>query len=277
MNNKHGIRWVGLFVLLLSASALRAESRVEGLLLEGATPSQPSWQGKSLEATILSGMDTDAVGQVRKEADDLSGPPLAFQLNLAAAQGDVLELARLIALGALADTPMVDSGMTPLMVAADARTALLLIKAGADVNRADLSGWTPLHHAVTRFGSRELVLELLQAGADAGKRNDRGETPLLLAGLLFTEAIDRDGGQEVIPLLVRRGRADIDAWDRDGWTLLHQAASNDTAGLARLCLILGADPDIATPLQETPRAMAQRLHSQAFIDAQREFEGGKGK
>jgi ankyrin repeat protein len=227
---------------------------VEGLLLDGSTSAQPAWQEKSQEAAVLSGAKADAGALVRKEVDDLSEPPPAVQFDDASARGDAPELSRLLALGVPADATMADTGMTPLMMAADAGTALVLIKAGADVNRADPAGWTSLHHAVTRPGSVGLVLELLQAGADAGKRNHRGETLLLLAGLLFTEAIDRNGGQEVIPLLVRRVRVDIDAWDRDGWTMLHQAASNDTARLARLCLILGADPDIATPLQETPGA-----------------------
>lgn len=226
---------------------------------------------------MLFGSGMKAVGPSGNEVDDLTEPPLALQFNDAAAQGDVSELERLLALAVGVDAAMADTGMTALMVAADARTAQFLIAAGADVNRADGHGWTALHHAVTRPGSEPLVARLLQAGADTGRRNDRGETPLLLSGLLFTEAIDPLGGPAVIARLVAEGGADINAWDGEGWTLLHQAASNDRAELARLCLILGADPDIATPLQETPRAMAQRLHSQAFIDALREFEGGKGK
>ena len=196
---------------------------------------------------------------------------------MAAAQGDVSLTEALLADGVPPDAVMADTGMTALMLAADARVARVLMRAGADVNRTDAKGRTPLHHAVTRAGSADLVAALLHAGADAGKRNERGETPLLLAGLLFTEAIDRAGGVSVVTLLVQQGKADINAWDLDGWTLLHQAASNDTPTLEAACLALGGDPDIRTPLRETPFEMAKRLQAHGFLDALMQFRGGKEK
>lgn len=204
-------------------------------------------------------------------------PPLALQLNVAAAQGNVARVVDLLGAGVSPDAVMADTGMTALMVVADARVAQVLIRAGADVHRTDSKGWTPLHHAVTRPGSGGLVAALLHAGADAGKRDGRGETPLLRAGLLFTEAIDRAGGVSVLTLLVQQGKADINAWDRDGWTLLHQAASNDAPGLAAACLALGADPDIRTPLRETPFEMAKRLQAHGFLEALGRFRSGKEK
>lgn len=204
-------------------------------------------------------------------------PPLALQLNVAAAQGDVARVVDLLGAGVSPDAVMADTGMTALMVVADARVARVLIRAGADVRRTDTQGWAPLHHAVTRPGSAGLVAVLLHAGADAGKRDERGETPLLRAGLLFTEAIDRSGGVSVLNLLVQQGRSDINACDRDGWTLLHQAASNDEPALAGVCLALGAGPDIRTPLRETPFEMAKRLHAHGFLEALGRFRGGKEK
>ncbi len=269
MSNRLESRWLLLILmiaLLITSFILRAENLVEGMLLEDGDASfQQGWRGKDLESSTLFNGESDTVGKIHEEIDNLSEPPLVFQLNDAAARGDVPELNRLLVLGVPPDEAMTDTGMTPLMVSADARTAVILIKSGADVNRADLSGWTPLHHAVTRSDSLGLVVELLKNGADAGKRNDRGETPLLLTGLLFTEAIDPESGPSVIAHLVAEGKANINVWDDDGWTLLHQAASNDEPMLASSCLSAGADPDIVTPLQETPREMAERLKSIGFL------------
>jgi ankyrin repeat protein len=55
--------------------------------------------------------------------------------------------------------------------------ALLLLKAGAKVNVANLDGTTPLH-AAARIGSGRLVYELLQRGADVNCKDANGSTPL---------------------------------------------------------------------------------------------------
>ncbi|KAI8980143.1 ankyrin repeat-containing domain protein, partial [Trametes punicea] len=52
-----------------------------------------------------------------------------------------------------------------------------LIDQGADVNRGDSAGWTPLHIA-SSGGFEDVVKELLGAGADVNSRNDKGLTPL---------------------------------------------------------------------------------------------------
>uniref|UniRef100_A0A8C4T0P7 Uncharacterized protein n=1 Tax=Erpetoichthys calabaricus TaxID=27687 RepID=A0A8C4T0P7_ERPCA len=52
-----------------------------------------------------------------------------------------------------------------------------LIKAGANVNKADYAGWTPLHEAVLSSHC-EIVLELLKAGANINCKGYNGITPL---------------------------------------------------------------------------------------------------
>ncbi|KAI0076178.1 ankyrin, partial [Panus rudis PR-1116 ss-1] len=52
-----------------------------------------------------------------------------------------------------------------------------LIDEKADIDPADLSGWTPLHIAVSA-GHEDVVRELLGAGADVKRTNDKGLTAL---------------------------------------------------------------------------------------------------
>lgn len=53
------------------------------------------------------------------------------------------------------------------------------IKAGADVNRADIYGYTPLDLAIFR-GRAELIKIIIDAGADVNRATKYSWTPLLL-------------------------------------------------------------------------------------------------
>ncbi|KAF8071571.1 ankyrin repeat-containing domain protein, partial [Lyophyllum atratum] len=53
----------------------------------------------------------------------------------------------------------------------------LLIDQKAEVDKPDNSGWTPLHIAVSA-GHDQVVQELVGAGADVNRKNDKGITPL---------------------------------------------------------------------------------------------------
>ena len=60
----------------------------------------------------------------------------------------------------------------------DIESAKLLVAAGADVNRADRTGATPLH-LVCACGARpDAVAFLLEHGAKVNARDGKGETPL---------------------------------------------------------------------------------------------------
>ncbi|HDP94966.1 MAG TPA: hypothetical protein ENN40_06365 [Candidatus Aminicenantes bacterium] len=189
-----------------------------------------------------------------------------MQISEAAAFGYTDRLKELLDAGVDPNSAVDSSGFTVLMQAANAEVAQLLLNAGADVRRTDKDGWNALHFAATRESSAAQINLLIQAGLDVNGRTKRGETALRLAGLLFTEKIFPAWGETLIALLVDKG-ADINSTDLEGHTLLHQAAFNDNAELAAVCLRHGADPDAKTAAARTPRQVAQELGSKKFLQA----------
>nr|XP_018904143.1 PREDICTED: ankyrin-3-like isoform X1 [Bemisia tabaci]XP_018904144.1 PREDICTED: ankyrin-3-like isoform X1 [Bemisia tabaci] len=95
----------------------------------------------------------------------------------------------------------------------------ILVKNGADVNRADLEGGTALHFLAASGCERGVKL-LLENGATANSVNSKGRTPLHEAAGSWTPS----GRPAVVELLLRHG-AEVDARDRDGQTPLVRAAS----------------------------------------------------
>lgn len=70
-----------------------------------------------------------------------------------------------------------ENGQTPIFFAADPKIAELLIAKGADVNRADLNGLTPLMLAAQEK-KLEMVRFFIKNGADINAKNAKGETAL---------------------------------------------------------------------------------------------------
>lgn len=93
-----------------------------------------------------------------------------------------------------------------------AATLRVLLEAGADPNRPNDYGNTPLHYAENVEAARLL----LDAGADPDRRNADGETPLL--GLMETQ-------EELALFLLERG-ADASLRSLDGETILDKARAN---------------------------------------------------
>ena len=89
----------------------------------------------------------------------------------------------------------------------------LLVKAGADVNRADKRGHTPLQSA-TSFGHNDIAEMLLDYGADPNRADEYGLTPLHKAAV--------DDNRELIKLLIGSG-AEVNKRTRAGLTPLNYA------------------------------------------------------
>lgn len=143
---------------------------------------------------------------------------------------------------------------------------------GADVNKKDDNGQTPLHHAV-QSGHIKLAQTLIERGARVESRDNEGQTPLHLASkvgyapmidLLVTKGArvhsqDKNGRvalhytvlgsrnnvfvgikSEAALLLLSKGSV-VDARDKKGWTPLYLACVNDLPRMVELLANKGAN------------------------------------
>jgi hypothetical protein len=130
-------------------------------------------------------------GVIVGQDDDARPVPRASRVAIAARDGDFESLIQ--ALEAREDVDGTLHGMTALGLAitsGHAEAAMVLIKHGADVNRADLIGDRPLHLCALSNGlsdgqSAKIAAALLARGADKNAVDDAGDTPL-------TYALDRE-------------------------------------------------------------------------------------
>ena len=97
-----------------------------------------------------------------------------------------------------------------------------LLSVGENVNKADVEKMTPLHHAVTGHGHRQV------------------ETIKL---------------RETVKFLLKKG-ANVDATDDKNWTALHFAANFGRSRTVQLLLLAGADADAKNSDGRTPLGRA---------------------
>ncbi|KAI5063905.1 hypothetical protein GOP47_0020575 [Adiantum capillus-veneris] len=152
-----------------------------------------------------------------------------------------------------------------------------LIKSGADVNRADYDGRTPLHLASVK-GHEEIVRFLVQEGAEVDVEDKFGNTPLIEAvkgchsqvikilRSAGASLVERNGGVhlrnavltgnlELVRSLLENG-LNSNSRDHNGRTALHIATSEGLVMMVRVLLEHGADLYAKdrwgkTPLQES--------------------------
>ncbi|KAM7277694.1 hypothetical protein ACFE04_004828 [Oxalis oulophora] len=134
-----------------------------------------------------------------------------------------------------------------------------LIRAGADPNRIDYDGRTPLHLAACR-GYEDIVHFLTKEGVDINAKDNFGNTPLLEAA--------RNGHDRVARLL--SGQGALLMIDDAGSFLCITVAKGDLDVLRRV-LSYGADPNSKNYDQRTPLHIAARegsiLMSKLLIEA----------
>lgn len=106
---------------------------------------------------------------------------------------------------------------TALHYAIDAKTVRLLVEKGANVNAADVEGYTALHLAVTEK-RLETVRELIKSGADVNAEEYGNKcTPLHLACMV--------GEKEIVEELVKAG-GEIEQADKFGMIAMDYAKNS---------------------------------------------------
>ena len=165
----------------------------------------------------------------RHDEHRFAADPNVHRLVEAIMEADVAEVRRLLSDRALDLDALDGRGMTPLAhaIVADDRSGgdslvTLLIEHGADVNRPDAYGHTPLMWSVGP-GSERLTALLLRAGADPRRCRPDGTTVLHVAA-------HSEASATVAGMLLTAG-ADPSARDREGKT---PAAYAHEAGLTEL-------------------------------------------
>lgn len=149
-------------------------------VVKGLTPLQQTEFRAVKEALLACGARADFSGKPVRYPDD----PRTDKIFTAAQAGDAGTVKALLAENSKLAKAFTSSGHTPLYwglsplhVATTPEVAVALIDAGADVNGANLGGYTPLHLAAYR-GNTEVVKLLLARGASPNARTLEYDTPL---------------------------------------------------------------------------------------------------
>lgn len=190
------------------------------------------------------------------------------ELVRASQQGDLLEVRRLVELGADVNS-VGDHGMGPLLTFTPAVVEYLLAN-GADPNRQTNESGDPVLAGVAYFNSVECVRLLLRAGADVNAVvKDTGETALHSALIGLGQNVPAEDRHEVVRLLIEHGadpnrrtipgRPSLAFW-RDvrtrGETPLHRAAAYAPEETVEFLLNSGADKTIRDANGDSPQSWA---------------------
>ncbi len=158
-------------------------------------------------------------------------------LSASAMNGDLKSVDYLIKSGADINRPD-NNGTTPLMNAIMGSTAEgefndiidTLIEAGANLNTTDNQGLTAVHMAV-EINDPKIMEKILKAGAKQTKLPE-GLTPIMMAAA--------NGSTKVLPILAKHG-GKIDERGPNGRTALMLAASNNNFPEVRMLVAMGSN------------------------------------
>lgn len=195
---------------------------------------------KTLKSHLMSAIQTDNIEEVERLLDQnsfLTNAATCYEVEynqgsiecqvlpvtIAAKFGRVAILDMLLSnFTANIDAPIYSTGISSLHLAAQYGWLVavrVLLSHGAEINRANVWGWTALHYA-SRSGHTDVVISLLENGANSQLRTDRKYTAFSLACYR--------GSLELLKLLWNQGpETQISLRDQRGNQPLHHAAFNN--------------------------------------------------
>ena len=161
----------------------------------------------------------------------------------------------------LANLPVARGEAVPLGYAPNQRIAEILIACGADLNRANQAGITPLHTSIF-LNNIPVAKMLIDRGASIEGASKSGATPLMAAALC--------GRQEIARYLIEKG-ANVNARSKTGLTPLHFAVDQfyPEPSIVRMLLERGADVEARDSVGLTPLARAERNGNRLVVDSLR--------
>jgi len=122
------------------------------------------------------------------------------------------------------------------------RKAKLLVSTGANINRSDSLGNSPLI-AACEHGYDDVARLLIERGADIEWRGQNGATPLLIA--------TKEDNYDLVSLLLA-SRADVSKSDDDGLTALHISSASGFKKIVKLLLDNRAKVNAVDSYGKTP-------------------------
>ena len=231
-------------------------SIVEALLMAGADPNQKSSKDYSplyLAAGWNRGAQVDMLLAFGADVNMVSDNNNETAIYNAADVGHLGPVKSLLAAGA--DVNIADgSDFTPLYLASyDGYIEVVqhLLAAGAEIDtRSGDGGWSPLQTAADR-GQDDVARELIAAGADVNFRSAKGYT-----AMYYAAKSKKASSRDIIKMLAVAG-ADVNA-RCNGYYPLHMAADNGYYESVKLLLEYGANPNLRDKDNDSALDIAMR-------------------
>lgn len=198
-------------------------------------------------------------------ADDAAGGKVNMApVHQAAADGDIETLRRLIEVEGVGVNTLDKDDRPPLYSASclgHLDIACYLLDAGAKINLSEKYGSTPLMAACTQ-GGLKMVRLLLSRGADPSLRDRYGWTALQGVCSWLQE-----DSAEIVRLLIKTGKAQVNARSNLGETALQHACTWGRVDIARILLMEGcADPLARDRAGRTAMAIAQEAGKHRCVE-----------